>query len=315
MRHPVGVLHTSPAPVMSLFGNALKLSATMLEAGLDAVDAGAKAVRAGIDSFTGTASATTHAPPVDGPRNLDTALSDFANQMVRLGWITTPGGVSLRQIGSDVVKSAQSSFAYLNPRDPRILALPFELPFSMGGLAAETILRSIALVSSVGVRKLPVFLNNAAEVYVDTALFIGLEYKQLMDRYIEQLKTNPQDHGTRFELGRLYLKCGRFDDAVRELRMASADPAVLPRARQESAIANLRAGRFAESVADAVDAMTADPANERARVNLWLASRSMGGYPSAVPESFRMELKAGYAPTRVKFENVAAKSGLDKICA
>jgi hypothetical protein len=61
--------------------------------------------------------------------------------------------------------------------------------------------------------------------------------------------------------------------------------------------------------------MAANPRNERARAAIWLAARSAGGYPKNVPAAYRMELKTGYEPARVQFENIAAKTGLDKICA
>ena len=158
-------------------------------------------------------------------------------------------------------------------------------------------------------------MTNAAEVYVDTAVFIGLEYKEVIERYKERLKEKPDDHSTRLELGRMYVKCGLHDEAVRELNLAAQDPATRGRAKHESALAHYRAGRFQQAVEDGVAAMTADPDNERARAAMWLATRSMGGYPESVPESFRMELKAGYEPARVQFENIAAKIGLDKISA
>ncbi len=301
--------------MMGLLGSALKFSANVLEAGLDVVDSGARAVRSRLDAIVGDAGSAAHLPPLEGPRNLEAALSDFANQMVRLAWISAPTGAPLSRIADDILKSARRSFAYLNPHDPRILGLALELPFAVSGLAAEAALRSIALLSSVGAKRLPVFLSDAIEVYVETAVFISLEYPELIERYVKQLQLHPQDSSARLELGRLYLKCGRYDDAVRELDQAAADPVILSRARHESAVAHLRAGKFRLSVADAVEAMTSDPGDERARVNMWLASRPLGGYPATVPEAFRMELKAGYSPARVQFKNVAAEAGLDKICA
>jgi tetratricopeptide (TPR) repeat protein len=173
----------------------------------------------------------------------------------------------------------------------------------------------MALTSVVGPKRLKAFVTNAAEVYVDTAVFIGLEYKEVIERYKERLHEKPDDCSTRLELGRMYVKCGLHDEAIRELELAAQDPAVRGRARHESALAHYRAGRYQLAVDDGVAAMTADPANERARAAMWLATRSLGGYPESVPEIFRMELKAGYEPSRVQFENIAAKIGLDKISA
>ena len=100
------------------------------------------------------------------------------------------------------------------------------------------------------------------------------------------------------------------------MNLAAQDPATRGCAKHESALAHFRAGRFQMAVDDGVAAMTADPGNERARAAMWLATRSMGGYPESVPESFRMELKGRIRTWRsVQFENIAAKIGLDKISA
>jgi tetratricopeptide (TPR) repeat protein len=303
--------------MISRFADFLKIPVGMVEFGLTALDAGAKTMRTGLETLAGPRARRSepHTPPVHGPQDLDTALADFANQMVRIGWVSLPEGIPLGQVAGDLLNSARRAFGYLDFKDPRTLALPFELPFSATGIAAETLLRMMAIYSAVGPKRLPTFLSDAAEVYVETAVFIGLEYKELIARYRAHLKEKPQDARTRLELGRLYVKCGLYDDAVRELEMAARDAGTRGRAKHESALAHFRAGRFAEAVNDGVSAMTADPDNERARAAMWLASRSLGGYPEHVPEAFRMELKAGYAPARVQFENVASKIGMDKICA
>ena len=300
----------------SRFADFLKIPAGMIELGLTALDAGARTMRSGLDAIAGPASKPMrNAPPVDGPQDLDTALSDFANQMVRIGWISLPSGVPLKQLAEDIANSARRAFGYLDFKDLRTLAVPLELPFSATGIAAEMMLRMMAIYSVVGPKRLPVFLSNAAEVYIETAVFIGLEYKEVIERYKEHLKRNPDDTKTHLELGRFYIKCGLYDHAVGELNAAARDETLRARARQESSLAHLRAGRFTEAVQDGVAAMTADDSSERARAVMWLASRNLGGYPASVPDRFRMEVKAGYEPARVKFENIAAQIGLDKICA
>ena len=295
----------------------LRIPARMVEMSLIAMDSGARTMRQSLNTVAapGKPRLAANAPPVHGPQDLDTALADFANQMVRIGWVGLPEGLPLRRVAEDVLNSARRSFGYLDLTNPRTLALPLELPFSAGGIAVETLLRMMAIYSVVGPKRLKTFMNNAAEVYVDTAVFIGLEYKEVIERYKERLMQNPDDARTRLELGRMYIKCGLHDEAVRELDLAAKDPATRAKAKHESALAHHRAGRFAKAVDDGVAAMTADPENERARVAMWLASRSLGGYPAGVPEPFRMELKAGYEPARVQFENIAAKIGLDKISA
>jgi hypothetical protein len=103
-----------------------------------------------------------NAPPVHVPQDLDTALADFANQMIRIGWVSSPEGIPLRKLAGDVLSSARRSFGYIDLANPRTLALPFELPFSAGGIAVETLLRMLALVSAVGPKGMKVFMANPA---------------------------------------------------------------------------------------------------------------------------------------------------------
>jgi hypothetical protein len=299
------------------WADVFRVPAQVVEIGLTLLDTGAKTVRQGLDSVAAPPQPrlAANAPPIHGPQDLETALSDFANQMVRIGWVTAPEGMPLRKLAGDVLNSARRAFGYLDFTSPRTLGMALELPFAAGGIAAETALRMMSIISVVGPKRLKVFMNNAAEVYVDTAVFIGLEYKEVMERYKERLKENPRDHSTRLELGRMYVKCGLYDEAVHELDIVAADPAVRGKAKHESALAHYRAGRFEMAIQDGVAAMIADPYNERARAAMWLATRSIGGYPGDVPETFRMEVKAGYEPARVQFENIAARIGLDKMSA
>jgi hypothetical protein len=80
----------------------------------------------------------------------------------------------------------------------------------------------------------------------------------------------------------------------------------------EAAVALYRAGRYADAVSAEVDALGADPADQRSRVILFLASDKLGGYPAFVPEAFRMAVKAGYAKTALQFEDIASRIGMDK---
>ena len=279
----------------SSWADLLRVPAQMVELGLTVMDAGARTVRQSLDAIATPQKPrlAPNTPPVHGPQDLDTAIADFANQLIRIGWVTSPEGVPIRKLAGDVLNSARRAFGYVDLGNPRTLALPFELPFSAGGIAADTLLRMMAILSVVGPKRLKVFMTNAAEVYVDTAVFIGLEYKEVIERYKQRLQEKPGDSTTRLELGRMYVKCGLHDEAVRELNLAAQDPATRGRAKHESALAHYRAGRFSMAVEDGIAAMQADPGNERARAAMWLTTRSMGGYPDSVPEAFRMEVKAG----------------------
>src|SRR3954463_9338932 len=104
----------------SRFAEFLKIPAGMVEFGLNALDAGASTMRAGVEALAGpkTRTRVPHAPPVDGPQDLTTAVADFANQMVRIGWLTLPEGMPVRQLASDMMSSARRAFGYLDFKDP-----------------------------------------------------------------------------------------------------------------------------------------------------------------------------------------------------
>ena len=294
----------------------LKVPSIFIEAGLTVIDRAARGIRIGRDALPGAKPPVRpHVPPLNGPQDLDTALADFGNQLIRMGWLGSPEGLGSRNLVDSVLKSARLSFRSLDLISPRALALPFELPLSIGGIFTEGLLRVMSTCSVVGPKRLLLFLSNAAEVYCETAVFISLEYKELIERYEDHLVKEPDDLKTRLELGRLFIKCGRNDDAVRELNLASRDPKLRGRAMHESAIAHYRAGRFEQAVRDGSAALTAEPENERARACLWLSAKSMGGYPEFVLPEHRMEMKVGYVPSRLRFENIAVKIGMDKTCA
>src|ERR1700685_4321231 len=100
----------------SRFADFLKIPAGMVELGLNALDAGAKTMRTSLNAVAGRKPArlAPHTPPVHGPQDLDTALADFANQMVRIGWVNLPEGVPLRQVAGDLLNSARRAFGYLD---------------------------------------------------------------------------------------------------------------------------------------------------------------------------------------------------------
>ncbi len=298
------------------FDSLLKMSSSFLEAGIMAVHAGARTLQDGFETLAGPQSDRWQKdPPVNGPTNVDAALAEFGNHLVRIGRRTRPEGPDIVKAFGEALQSALRSFSYLGPLDPRILTLPFTLPLSAAGIMSELALRGMMGYSVMGPRKLTVFLGDIVELYCEVGVFVSLKYKQLIDFHQERLRRDPDDFETRAELGRVYIKCGLYDQAVRELSVAGRNPSTRARAMHESAVAHYRAGRFERAVEDSVSAMAADPSNERSRAWLWLASRSLGGYPESVPAEYQMEMKVGYEPATVRFEDIAEKLGLDKTSA
>ena len=294
----------------------IKIPATFLEAGLVAMNSGVRTVQASIETLAGQKSDPgMSGPPVNGPENLDNAVSDFANRLVRIGRMTPLEAPEIVKAMGEVVQSARRSFGYLDLRDPRAVILPLALPFSAAGLAGEALLRVMVVSSLISPGRMRVFVDQVAEMFSDVGIFASLQYKDLFDRHRQRLERAPNDFATRAELGHIYVKCGLYDHAVRELEIAARNPGTREAALHDSAVAHYRAGRFAEAVRDGVAALSVNPNNDRTRSWLWLSSQSLGGYPETVPTEYRMEMKAGNEPASVHYEDIAARIGLDKTSA
>jgi hypothetical protein len=297
----------------SALQNLLKIPAGLLEVGITALGGGVQALQTTLESLSGQGSdSSSRQAPLDGPQDLDTALADLGNQLVRIGRLTRPDAADVLKTLREIADSARRSFAYIDTRDPRALALSLALPLSAGRIMAEAALRGTMFLAALGPKRFASSVSDFLESSSDVGPFVSLQYKDLIERQLERLEANPDDSTARLELGRVYIKCGRYTDAVWELRRAAENPSTRAIAMHESSVANYRSGKFAQAVNDSVVAMTADPGNERARFWLWLSAQKTGGYPESVPAGFRMEMQAGIAPTALRYENIAAKIGLNK---
>jgi tetratricopeptide (TPR) repeat protein len=294
----------------------MRMPLGLLETGLLAMKAGAEAMQSTIGAVTGHTTRTIQAePPVKGPQDIDAAVSAFVNNLVRIGRLTRPDPSSLADSMGQVLKAARKSFGFLEPADPRNLALPVETALSASALMAEIALRAMSTMSVIDPDRMPKFVSDTAEMFSEVGLFAGLQYQELIAKHKERLAKVPDDSVTRAELGRTYIKCGLYDHAVRELDEAAKDPAVRALAMHEAAVAHYRAGRFVEACRAAVVSLDIEPNNDRVRSWLWLASESTKGYPDFVPAQHRMELKAGKAPTLLRYTDISNKIGLNKTSA
>ena len=301
---------------MSAWQSLLKIPVTFLEAGVTAMNGSVHTIQTGLEILSGQKhNGWLNEPPVNGPQNLDAALSDYANRLVRIGRLTRPEATEILKSIGEAVKAVSRSFVQIDLKDPRAMALPLALPFALTGMLAESMLRGAVVLSLIRPERFPRFVDNVAEMFSEVGLFASLQYKELIERHQSRLQREPNDFATRVELGRVYIKCGLYDHAVKELTLAAQDPGTRALALHESAVAHFRAGRFEPAVKDGVAAMDADPSNERARAWLWLSSQSLGGYPEAVPDEYRMEMKVGHAPSTIQYEDIAARIGLDKTSA
>ncbi len=150
------------------FDSLLKMSSSFLEAGIMAVHAGARTLQDGFETLAGPQSDRWQKdPPVNGPTNVDAALAEFGNHLVRIGRRTRPEGPDIVKAFGEALQSARRSFSYLGPLDPRILTLPFTLPLSAAGIMSELALRGMMGYSVMGPRKLTVFLGDIVELYCE----------------------------------------------------------------------------------------------------------------------------------------------------
>jgi tetratricopeptide (TPR) repeat protein len=299
----------------TLFDSLLKISSNLAETGLLVMDSALKTAQAGIGSLVGQQPHEPLKPPLQGPPDLDSAISDLANRTARIARFTPFEASYAPKFLTDFLEAAKRSFANIDWKDPKNLVLPLQVPFSIGTLMTQSALRGLASLEIVGPKAYPTFLANVFEMFTEIQIYVGVEYQELIDIQEKRLHVAPQDSAARVELGRVLIKCGRYIDAARELKLAAEDPAVRELALHECAVANYRAGYFRQAVADGSAAMAVNPGNERARAFLWLSAQRIGGYPPEVPAAHRMEMKVGYEKPVVEFEDIAIKVGLDKTSA
>jgi tetratricopeptide (TPR) repeat protein len=290
--------------------------ASILENGLLTMNAALQLMQTTVEVFMGQPRPKPlRAPPLEGPQDMDSAVSEFANRLARIARFT-PWEVSEWAAASpEVLRAARHSFGYVNLTDPRNAAFPLQLALSLGRLVVQQGLRAVMSYEVVGARGYASFLDNLVEMFTDVQVFVGLEYRELILRYEARLEREPDDDATRVELGRTQIKCGLHDEAARNLLAASRNPAVRAVALREAAVALYRSGKLESAARVGSEALTANPNNERARQWLWLTAQKMGGYPEFVPAEQRMEVKVGYEKPTVEFEDIAAKIGLDKTSA
>ena len=269
-------------------------------------------------SALGTLALTRRDPPgapMQGPADLDTAVSDFTNRLARIARYTPRAIEKIPEAWIEIKDAAHSSFGHLNLEGPRKIAFPFQLALSFGSLLAISTRRIAAMFRVMGPRKIRSLMRDFFVMHTEQAVFLGLQYDFVIERCKERLKAAPHDTATRIQLGRLMIKCGLYEEAEQELSQISVKSPRHAAALHEASVALHRAGRFAAAVEAGAAALEANPANQRTRHWLWLTAQKLGGYPSHTPPELRMEVKAGYNHPTVEFEDIAARIGLDKTSA
>jgi hypothetical protein len=300
----------TPSALDSLFASP---PPSLIEAGLMSLNSVLQMMQSTVGVLTGEKShEPLRTPPVNGPPDVDTAVSEFANRLACIMRFTPFEVAELGSAFEKVLSATRISFDNVEAASPLNVAFPVQLALSFGTLFIQQALRVLVTYEMVGGRKYPRFLADFFESFTDTPVFVGLEYRTLIEDYEARLTRRPHDDATRIELGRTQIKCGLYEAAADNLLKAASNPSVRPLALHEAAVALHRAGKLEESARVSGDTLTASPDNERARVWLWLTAQKMGDYPEYIPSSQRMEMKVGFEKPSVEFEDIAPKIGLDK---
>ena len=294
----------------TFFDSILRYSAPLAEAGLGRLDEALRGTQAVLDRAVGLDEAARDAPPGDGPRSVDEATADFANRMLRSALRTPWRPSAIPDFTRQTLRALAASFAFREPR--KWLGLPLQLPLACASLTTQEALRGVAVTQFTSWRRMPDFLSFVIETFTDLHVYFSLQYQQELDHWQQRAEQDPNDHRARLELGRTYIKCGLFPEAIEELQTLTDQPVWRSRALYESMIARYRAGDFAGAACDGVRSLQLDSTNQPARYWLWLSAQQTGGYSDSVAPALRMEAKDGFHPTAVTLEDVAARIGLDK---
>jgi tetratricopeptide (TPR) repeat protein len=286
----------------------------LIETGLLLTGTTLEAIQSAVGNLSGQQPpAAPTVPPLNGPQNLNEATADFANRLALIAKMAPMSAKGILQASNEVLDAALQSFRSLSRADLRVWGtLALQLPLSFGTLLTESGLRGLHAAKTAGIDGLPDLLSYAIEFFTDLDIYMGLQYKDYVARLQQRVKESPADARSRLELGKTYIKLGRYSDATVELATAAETPAFRGQALLYSAVANFRAANFHEAANNAVASLKAEPNNNQARFWLWLAAQRLGGYPADAPEETRMEVRAGRFPATVQFEDVAQQIGLDK---
>ncbi len=287
------------------FQTTVRESTDVLEKGLWLLDGVFRQLRSSLQAAGDPDSVTMD---VTGPRNVDGAVSELSNRVIRLASMTEPEHAS--GLWRELLEHARDSFRHVD--GPRGGARAIDVLLSSGALAVQQALRGLTSHHTSADRGFGTFVENVLELFDDAHVYATLQYRELLERYRERLERTQDDTPARVEMARIYIKCGLYHEAIDQLQIAVRDPHVRAQALHELSVASFRAGRFADAGRYAHDAMCLNGSNSRTRLLLWLAAQKSGGYAPEIPAEMRMQVRSGRHPTALTLEDIASRSGLDK---
>jgi len=219
------------------------------------------------------------APPVDGPKDIDRLFLTSPIAWTRIAWFT-PGirlrwARRLRRFWKPPGARSDTSISAIR----RSVAFPVQLGAVGRTLMVQQGLRRACFVRSGCGAQLPALILDAIEVFTDTSVFVGLEYRTCWPSTKRGSIARPMTTQLAWNWGPHAAECGLYEDAARNLLQhpASIRAGLWHCTRPPS---HSRAGKLESAARAGSDALSADPGNERARAWLWLTAQKMGGYPS-----------------------------------
>jgi len=299
---------------MTLFDTLTKAAFDVAETGFQVAETVLKRAQTTVDTLVGVDRKPFTGAPVSGPPDLDNAVSDLANRAARIAYFTPMNPAAIPGAMQNLAGAAKAAFQNVDWRDPKTLALPLRLPLSVGTLLTDSGFRGLMTMEVIGAPRYLEFLKYSLQIFSEFPVYSTLEYRDLMRAQEKWLEGHPDDAVTRTELGRALVKVGNFREAAAQLERAAEGSAGNTRstALHEAGLAAYNSGDYAKAVRLGCQALEANPENAPARMWVWLAAQKLGGYPEEVAESFRMEVKPGWDPTALQYEDISVRIGLDK---
>ena len=153
-----------------------------LEAGLIAMQSALSAAQRTVEKISGQTREPAENVPVDGPSDIDTAVSDFANRLARIARYTPFDVSEWTAASGEIVEAARRSFSYVDLTDPRHAGFPAQLAISVGTLMTQSALRGLAAWQVMGSSRMPLLARDFVEMFTEFPVFIGLEYRHAIEK-------------------------------------------------------------------------------------------------------------------------------------
>src|SRR5438874_809292 len=185
----------TPSPLAQL----LKIPSALIETGLVTMGSALSAAQRTVEMAMGQSRGPLKAPPVNGPADIDAAVSEFMNRVARIARYTPLSASEFSKASGDVLAAARRSFQYIDLKDPRSFGVPAQMALSFGTLFVQSALRGLATYDVVGSTRMQRLVTDFFELYTEQQVFVGLEYREVINRGKARLAAAPDDHATRVD--------------------------------------------------------------------------------------------------------------------